>query len=101
RRARLKRPTTVGSYPPNAFGLFDVHGNVWEWCHDWFDQGYYSRGEPADPRGAPADTGLRVLRGGSWEMNSTFCRAAKRVRNVPDHRSKVYGFRVAADVTRP
>src|SRR5262249_15622705 len=59
----LERPCAVGCYRPNAFGLYDVHGNVWEWCEDWFDEDYYAKSPPKNPSG-PDDGSFRVLRGG-------------------------------------
>jgi len=67
----------VGRYPANAFGLFDVHGNAWEWCNDWYDFAYYSQSPRRDPRG-PADGSGRVLRGGAWCTAAWDCRSALR-----------------------
>jgi formylglycine-generating enzyme required for sulfatase activity len=62
----LKRPCKVGSYKANAFGLHDMHGNVWEWCSDWFDKDYYGTSRKADPKGPYGPGSYRVVRGGSW-----------------------------------
>jgi formylglycine-generating enzyme required for sulfatase activity len=71
----LQRPCPVGSYPPNAFGLFDMHGNVWEWtCHGEIP---YLRGARRDP-GGPGEGDLRTLRGGCWFDNAGRCRSAYR-----------------------
>ena len=59
----LNRTTPVGSYPPNAFGLYDMHGNVWNWCNDYFDYHTYDERERVDPRGKP-EGHRHVLRGG-------------------------------------
>lgn len=81
----------VGSYLPNAWGLFDMHGNVREWCLDWFDT-YPAMAE--DPLGA--DTGLaRMVHGGSWNDSVGNCRSAFRLFMLPDRRDVFYGFRVA------
>jgi formylglycine-generating enzyme required for sulfatase activity len=86
----LQRTTAVGSYQPNAFGLYDMHGNVWEWCLDWY--GNYPSGNVPDPRG-PASGSYRVFRGGSWFYDARFSRSAFRFLNSPDFRSFNLGFR--------
>jgi formylglycine-generating enzyme required for sulfatase activity len=88
----------VGSYPPNAFGLYDMHGNVWEWCADWFNEGYYPRSPCKDPWG-PARGTERVMRGGSWHGAAVYCRSAYRSSNPPSYRDTHIGFRVAMDLT--
>jgi uncharacterized protein (TIGR02996 family) len=94
----LARTAAAGSYRPNAFGLCDMHGNVREWCRDWFDGDYYMHSPAKDPPG-PALGRERVLRGGSWFSYGWSCRAANRCCDPPTDRSIYTGFRVAADVT--
>jgi formylglycine-generating enzyme required for sulfatase activity len=91
----LEVTTPVGSYPPNAWGLHDMHGNVWEWCNDWYDEEYYSACPEADPPG-PEDGTMKVLRGGSWYSYSWSCRSAGRERFSPESGAGNYGLRVAA-----
>jgi formylglycine-generating enzyme required for sulfatase activity len=91
----LQRTTTVGSYTPNAFGLFDMHGNVWEWCQDWYDGDYYKSSPVDDPKG-PEKASARVFRGGCWAPDGAFCRAAARGLQKPSFRLSGLGFRVAA-----
>jgi formylglycine-generating enzyme required for sulfatase activity len=93
----LKRPTAVGGYPPNDFGLFDVHGNVWEWCQDWYGEDYYAHSPPQDPLG-PEEGEQRVLRGGDWGSSATNCRSAYRGRGEPGAHVYRYGFRVLLEV---
>lgn len=88
-----ERPTTVGSYMANAFGLYDMHGNVGEWCQDWWDENYYAQRVERDPRGATSGE-LRVFRGGSWGINPRNTRSADRNGLPPEYRYKSYGFRV-------
>ena len=95
----LQHTTPVGSYKPNAWGLFDMHGNVWEWCSDWHDENYYNQSPRQDPQG-PQNGSLRVLRGGSWSSFGRDCRSALRVRNVPGSRNFNLGFRVACFAPR-
>lgn len=97
----LARPTTVGSYGANSFGLCDMHGNVWEWCSDWY--GDYAVTSVDDPQGPAVGSG-RVVRGGSWHDSTGYCRAAARDRSTPGSRSDPLGFRVACssvDVSGP
>ncbi|MCX7048138.1 MAG: formylglycine-generating enzyme family protein [Candidatus Sumerlaeota bacterium] len=77
---------------PNAWGLYDMHGNVWEWCADWYKDSYDS-GNQHNPQG-PSSGQYRVLRGGSWNLNATNCRASDRYRAVPTDAYDHHGFRV-------
>ncbi len=91
----LGRTVTVGSYASNAFGLYDMHGNVWEWCRDWYDENYYETGPSEDPLG-PTEATDRVVRGGCWLALGKFCRSASRNGFEPRNRILTVGFRVAA-----
>ncbi len=83
----------VGKKPANPWGLYDMHGNVWEWCEDWFDDDYYQRSPEKNPQG-PDSGESRVLRGGSWCGGFRNCRAACRFWYLPLDRDDDYGFRV-------
>ncbi len=82
----------VGQKTPNAWGLYDMIGNVWEWCGDWYDKDYPS-GSVTDPTG-PVKGSRRVLRGGSWDYFARICRSAYRRRITPALRSRFNGFRL-------
>jgi formylglycine-generating enzyme required for sulfatase activity len=85
----------VGQKRPNSWGLYDMLGNVWEWCQDAYDAAYYTNSPPGDPPG-PAAGSRRVIRGGSWVNDARFCRPASRDRSTPEGRDNHLGFRVAA-----
>jgi len=87
----------VGEKRPNVWGLYDMNGNVWEWCQDWFDSGYY-KDSPRDDPGGPTTGSHRVRRGGSWYVAPRFCRSAGRGRLAPDYRRNYLGFRVFVPV---
>ena len=92
--------TAVMSYPPNPFGLYDMAGNVYEWCNDWYAYNYYdaSAVEPDHPMGPPQGV-YRVLRGGCWKSLKEDLRSSHRHRNNPGAVNGTYGFRCAADVS--
>jgi formylglycine-generating enzyme required for sulfatase activity len=92
RGTNLQRTTRVGSYAPNAWGLYDMHGNVWEWCWDWY--GTYASGAQTDPTGAVSGT-YRVVRGGSWGNDGWLLRSAWRTFDYPIYRSRSMGFRLS------
>ena len=82
----------VGEKLSNPWGLFDMHGNVWEWCSDWYDE--YPSDSASDPQGA-ARGSYRLYRGGSWILDATRCRSANRHVGIPAYRSSYTGFRLA------
>ena len=92
------RTHAVGELKANPFGLFDIHGNVWEWVQDWWEPTYYGqfRGKSAlDPNGPSSAASLRVIRGGHWPYPASRCRASYRYALNPTPRDSDHGFRVA------
>jgi formylglycine-generating enzyme required for sulfatase activity len=87
----IDRPAPVKSYHANAWGLYDMHGNVWEWCHDWYAD--YTLHSKTDPQGPDSGT-MRIRRGGSWFKYGYSCRSANRNSGHPSSRYQTTGFRL-------
>ena len=88
------KTTEVGTFAPNAWGLYDMHGNVWEWCSDWYDRNYYDiSAEVTDPKG-PDDGTERIIRGGSWKTTPQLLRSANRSSDKPVRKDYDCGFRI-------
>jgi formylglycine-generating enzyme required for sulfatase activity len=86
----------VGTFRPNAFGLYDMHGNVAEWCSDFYSAKYYAESPEDDPAG-PASGTEHVLRGGGWYNTPERIRSSNRARSPADHRFYMWGFRVVCE----
>ena len=88
----------VGQKAPNAFGLYDMHGNLWQWCQDWFEYDYYAKSPPENPENLAPSAAGRVLRGGNWGGGIKECRSTLRGGVIPDGRTECFGFRVVVPV---
>ena len=91
-----KETTDVGSFPPNVFGLCDMHGNVWEWCLDYWQNSYNSAPNDGSAWITGGDSNFRILRGGSWNSFPKFCRCAYRTYNNPALSDYESGFRIVS-----
>ena len=93
--------TIVGSYETgkSPYGCYDMAGNVWEWCNDWYDASYYSSSPTNNPQG-PGTGATRVFRGGSWNYDDNNCRSANRNWYYPNYRDYGFGFRCASGVVQ-
>jgi formylglycine-generating enzyme required for sulfatase activity len=89
---KRKQTTDVGEFPPNPWGVFDLHGNVWEWCADCYAP--YAGDDQTNPRGSDSITRPRMVRGGSWGLSPENCRVASRGWRISLYRDRTIGFRV-------
>lgn len=96
----LEQTAPTGNYPANQFGLYDLHGNVWEWCSDWYDKNYYQN-SPIDAPKGPETGKKKVLRGGSWFTSPRSIRSANRRGVEPDVAMQDSGFRLVANRPPP
>ncbi len=94
------KPHPVGEKKPNAWGLYDMHGNIWEWCQDWYDGGYYANSPTDDPTG-PTTGSVRVYRGGHWYGLARDCRSASRDARGPGDHLGILGLRVSLIPAEP
>jgi formylglycine-generating enzyme required for sulfatase activity len=92
----VKKTTPVASYQPNAWGLYDMHGDVYEWVEDIWADSYNGLAVDGSPNANNGDPSYRVLRGGSWTNHAKDCCSAYRYRVAPDYRASDSGFRVVA-----
>ncbi len=88
----------VGSFAPNSYGLYDMAGNVWEWCNDWYDAEYYYESPYDNPTGPGPASGVRILRGGCWRDDAYHCRVATKLISNPVYHFYMFGFRVVLDL---
>jgi len=88
----------IGQKQPNAWGLYDMRGNAWEWCQDWYDSNYYSQSPATNPQG-PSSGSSRVYRGACWFIYASGCRTAFRANNSPGFRDGALGFRLVRTTT--
>jgi len=94
------RCAPVGSFPPNGYGLYDMAGNVYEWCQDWYNEDYYNNSPTKNPSG-PGTGSKRVLRGGGWDDGTTYLRVASRYSSGPANRHGNHGFRCVSGSDYP
>jgi formylglycine-generating enzyme required for sulfatase activity len=101
----LRQTEKVGQHAPNAWGLYDMHGNVAEWCSDYYDRDYYAKSPKADPKGPEKgvlatdyNDFYRVIRGGCWLDEARACRSAHRFRAMPHDPYRLIGFRVVCEM---
>ena len=92
-------PHTVGTKDPNELGIYDMSGNLWEWCWDWYSTDYYKKAIGNNPKG-PDMGDKRVVRGGSWDSKLEYLRPANRISTYPDKTHEFYGFRVVRSKTK-